>query len=77
MEDRSSVPGRDKIFLSTLQHPNLLWDHQASYLIGTEGFSPGAKLRKRESDRLPPCGAEIKEGGTIPPLPHMYSWRGT
>jgi hypothetical protein len=40
--------------------------------LGTGGKRPG-----READHPPPASAEVKNGGTIPPLPHKSSWRGT
>jgi hypothetical protein len=30
----------------------------------------------READRLPPSGADVKNGGAIPPLPDTSSWCG-
>jgi hypothetical protein len=34
------------------------------------------KRPEREADHSPPSSAEVKNGGAIPPLPHMYSWHG-
>jgi hypothetical protein len=31
-------------------------------------ISPGVKRPRREGDHSPPCNAEVKNGGTIPPL---------
>jgi hypothetical protein len=39
-----------------------------------EAFSPGIKRQGREDDHSPPSNAEVKSGGTIPPLPHTSSW---
>jgi hypothetical protein len=36
--------------------------------------SPG--VRRHEADHSSPSSAEVKNGGTIPPLPHTSSWRG-
>jgi hypothetical protein len=33
------------------------------------------KRQWRETDQLPPSSAEVKNGGAIPPLTHMPSWR--
>jgi hypothetical protein len=56
--------------------------HPASYPV-TSGFTPppppdgesfpGVRRPWREADRSPPSSAEVKKGGAIPPLPHMYS----
>jgi hypothetical protein len=35
---------------------------------------PGVKRPGLEADHSPPSSAEFKNGGTIPPLPHMFSW---
>jgi hypothetical protein len=37
-------------------------------------LSPGVKRQGREVDRSPPSSARVKEGGGIPPLPHISSW---
>jgi hypothetical protein len=36
--------------------------------------APGIKRPGRGSDHTPPSSAEVKNGGTIQPLPHMSSW---
>jgi hypothetical protein len=50
--------------------------YQASYPMGTEGSSPGVKCQGCEADHSPPSIAEVKNGGAIPLLFHMSSWRG-
>jgi hypothetical protein len=37
--------------------------------------SPWVKLQRREADNSPPSSAEVKNGGSIPPLPHTSSRR--
>jgi hypothetical protein len=37
-------------------------------------ISPDAKRPGREADQSHPSSAEVKNGGAIPPLPHMSSW---
>jgi hypothetical protein len=32
---------------------------------------PGVKRPRREANHSPPSNAEVKNGGAIPPLPHM------
>jgi hypothetical protein len=39
-----------------------------------EAISPGLKRLGREADNSPPSSAEVKNGGIIPPLPHVSSW---
>jgi hypothetical protein len=38
-------------------------------------LSPGVKRQGREADHSPPFSAEVKNGGAIPPIPHMSSGR--
>jgi hypothetical protein len=38
-------------------------------------LSPGVKRPGRESDHSPATNAKVKNGGAIPPLLHMFSWR--
>jgi hypothetical protein len=50
--------------------------HPASYPIGSRGALPGAKRPGREADHSSPTSAEVKDGGAIPPVPYISSWRG-
>jgi hypothetical protein len=52
----------------TLQHPQ----PPSQWVPGT--FSSGLKRQGRQTDPLPPCSSEVKNGGAIPPLLHMSSW---
>jgi hypothetical protein len=45
--------------------------HQFSYVIATVGLFPGVDRSGREVDHSPPPTAEVKNGGALPPLPHM------
>jgi hypothetical protein len=45
--------------------------HPASYPMGVGNFSPGVKRPDRDTNHSPPSSAEVKNGGTIPPLPPM------
>jgi hypothetical protein len=47
--------------------------HPVSYPMCTWSFS-GVKRYEREAHYSPPSIAEAKNGGAIPPLPHMSSW---
>jgi hypothetical protein len=67
LDGRGSVPGRGKISLSSTALGQTLLPIQ---------WVPGEGKRKgREADHSPPSSAEVKNGGAIPPLPHMSSWR--
>jgi hypothetical protein len=47
--------------------------HPAPYPICTAYSFCGGKAAGREAD-YSPFSAEVKDGGSIPPLPHMSSW---
>jgi hypothetical protein len=42
----------------------------------TGALSPGVMLPERETNHSPLSSVDVKNGGTIPPLPYMSSWRG-
>jgi hypothetical protein len=48
--------------------------HPASYPMGTRGSFPQRGTRQgRVADHSPPCSAEVKKGGAIPPFPpHLH-----
>jgi hypothetical protein len=43
--------------------------HSASHTMSTGAVSPGVQRQGREADHSPSFGAEVKNGGAIPPLP--------
>jgi hypothetical protein len=46
--------------------------HPASYPVGTGSFFPPVvKWPGREADHLRPPNSEMKNGGAVPPLPHV------
>jgi hypothetical protein len=42
-----------------------------------EALSPWVKRPGLKANYSPPISVEVKNGGALPPLPHMSSWRGT
>jgi hypothetical protein len=46
--------------LSSPKLSDLLWDHPASYSMGTEVLCRGVKRSGREVNRSPPSSAEVK-----------------
>jgi hypothetical protein len=42
--------------------------HPASYLMGA-----GATRQEREADNSPHSSSEVKNGGAIPPIPHVMA----
>jgi hypothetical protein len=49
--------------------------HPASYPLDTGVTLLGGKAIGAWSHHAPSSGAEVKNSGVIPPLPHTYSWR--
>jgi hypothetical protein len=77
LDDRSSIPGRGKGFLSSPQRPDRLWDppiilHNLYLWL----FSPGVNRPDREADHSLPSFAVVKNSGGIPPLSHTSTRRG-
>jgi hypothetical protein len=70
LDGRGSIAGKGKTSLlhSVQTDSGAL---PAWYQMGNGGTFPGS-----EADHSPPSRAEVKNGGAIPPLPHMYSRRG-
>jgi hypothetical protein len=44
----------------------------AFYTIGKQVLSLGAKWQGQETAYSPPSNPEVKNGGAIPPLPHVF-----
>jgi hypothetical protein len=72
LDDRDSIPGRGKKLFSTPQRLDQLWCPRSLISSGYKGLKwPGP-----EADHSPPCSAEVKNGGVIPPFPNKSSCRG-
>jgi hypothetical protein len=68
------IPGSARLFPS-LQLSDWLWGFTQPPVQWARGvLFPGVKRQGREADHLPPSSAEVKNGGAVPPLPHMPSW---
>jgi hypothetical protein len=77
LDGRGSIPGRVKRRFSTPQYPDRLWSPPSILSNGYWGvLSPGVKQLGREADHSTSSGAEVKNGGAIPPLPHTSPWYG-
>jgi hypothetical protein len=51
--------------------------HPASYTVRIEGLFLRVKRPGREADNSSPYNVEVKNGGIIPPPPHLSSWHST
>jgi hypothetical protein len=69
LDGRGSITGRGKIVLISVTSKTSSGACPASCPIRTGWISP-----RREADHSSPTSAEVKNGGAIPPLPHMSSW---
>jgi hypothetical protein len=77
LDSQGLVPGRGKrVFFAVLRltlghtQPHIQW------VRGGGGGPVGLKWLGHECNHLPSWGAEIKNGGAIPSLPHMSSLHG-
>jgi hypothetical protein len=68
-DGRGSIPGKGKIFSFSTACILTLGHTQPPIQC-----VPAVKRPGLEADHSPPFSAEIKNSGTIPPLPHMSSW---
>jgi hypothetical protein len=71
-DGRGSNPDRVRSF-SSPQRPDRLRGPTSLLSNGYRGLFPGVKRPGREADHSPPTSVEVKNGGSIPPLPHMCS----
>jgi hypothetical protein len=69
LDGRGSFPGRAKIFIFSITIRLALGLTQPSSQWVPGALSPGVKRPGRYADHSPPSSAEVKNGGTIPPLP--------
>jgi hypothetical protein len=71
LDNRGSIPARGKMsFLHSVQTG--YGAQPTSYAMGTGSSFRGYKAARgpeQEADHSPPSRAEVKNGGTIPPLP--------
>jgi hypothetical protein len=75
LDSWSSIPDRDKSVFSTASRP-ALGPTQPPIKCVPVIVSPGIKQPGRDAEQSPPSSTEVENGGAIPSLPHMSSWRG-
>jgi len=67
--------GEGTVLFSPLR-PIRLWGSPPSYPVGIDGSSPASK-RPRGKVAHVHVAQNLRMRGTVPPLPHTPSWRGT
>jgi hypothetical protein len=72
LDDRYSISGRGKIFLLSVASTLALGSTEPHMQWVPEALSPGGKAAGRETNHLPPLSAEVRKGGTIPPLTSLH-----
>jgi hypothetical protein len=72
--NRYSIPDRGFCLIDSVQ--TVTGSYPAFYRMGTRDFFPGVKRPWREANRSTSSSAEVKNGRSIPPLPHTFSWPG-
>jgi hypothetical protein len=76
LDGRGSIPNRIRSFSFLHSVQTGTEANPASYPKITGVISLEVKRPEREANHSPPSSVEIKNGGTVYPLPHMSSWRG-
>jgi hypothetical protein len=72
LDGTGSIPGSARLF-SSPPRPDRPTQPLIQWVVPGVLY-PGVKRPVREADHSPPSGAQAKDGGAIPPLPHMSSW---
>jgi hypothetical protein len=65
-----SIPGKGNIF----PFRSVQTGSGAHYVLCPGAIFPGVERLGHEADNSHLSAAEVKNGGTVPPLPHMPSW---
>jgi hypothetical protein len=73
LDGQNSILGRGRAFLSTISVLTGAGAHPDTIEWVPGAISLEVKRPRREADHSLLFSAEIKNGGTIPPLPHMFS----
>jgi hypothetical protein len=71
LDGQDLIPGKGKICLFSTAIRPLLEAHPASYPVSNGEISLEVKWPGHKADHSPPSSAEVKNGGAIPPHPHM------
>jgi hypothetical protein len=71
LDSRGSIPSRSNIFLFSISSKLTLRPALQPIQWVLRVISPMEKRPGREADQSPPSSVEVKNGGAIPPLPHM------
>jgi hypothetical protein len=69
LDGTGSIPGVAKICSSPT-----LWSTQPPVHWVAGALSPGVKRLGHVGDHSPASSAELSNGGSIPPLPHLSLW---
>jgi hypothetical protein len=67
LDGAGSIPVRGKIFLFSTVSRLVLWPTHPPLK-----WVPGVKWQGYEADHSVPSSAEVKNGGAMTPLPHMF-----
>jgi hypothetical protein len=67
------IPGRDKRFFSSPQHPYQLWGPPHFFIQWVQRLFPWELSGQGvEADHSSPSSAEVKNSGVVPPLPCVF-----
>jgi hypothetical protein len=73
---RLGFDSRHEIFLYSTASRPALGPTQPLIQWALGALPAEVKRQGHVADHSPPSNAEVKNGGAIPPLPYMFSWRG-
>jgi hypothetical protein len=72
LDGPGSIPGRVRV-LSSLQRPDRLWEPTQPPIYWVRGaISPWLKRQGREADHTLSFNTEMKNGGALPSIPHVF-----
>jgi hypothetical protein len=72
LDERGSIRGKERRVAVIHSVQTSSRAHSASYSMGTGSLSLEVKLPGRGANNSHPSSAEVKNGGIIPPLPHVF-----
>jgi hypothetical protein len=70
---RGSIPDRGQIFLFSTASKPAIGPTQPPTQYAAGDPSPEIKRPGREAEHPPQSSVEVKNGGAIPPLPHVFT----
>jgi hypothetical protein len=74
LDRRGSIPGKGTMFLFSAEFRLALGAHPSFWSMGTGGCFRVENQPGRDADHSLASSAEVKNGESVPPLLHIFSW---